>query len=100
MKKYLAIAVSLIMTAIAAAHEYALTLIARLPGAPDFRSVDYALSGFDKVQARLAAAQAVANSRGERFSDLADQYDEMSDAAFAEADRAAKVQLRLSRLLG
>jgi hypothetical protein len=99
MTKYLKIAYAVALSVLAQVSEYAMSLIARLPGTPDFRSVDYVLSGFDKLQARLAAAQAVANSRGERYSDLADQYDEMSEAAFAEADRAAKVQARLGALL-
>lgn len=75
-------------------------LMDRVPGLPDYRSVGYVLSDFEKTQQRLAKAQAVASQRAEALYDQADRLADMAEAAEADADRAATVQLRLSRLLG
>lgn len=97
--KYLNMIWAAILAAVFRFFDYILVLLDRVPGFPNFRSVEYALAGFEKVEARLAAAKQVAVDRADRFSNLADFYDKLADSADAEADRAACVQLRLSRLL-
>lgn len=100
MKEILTKLTVLLGNALGIVVSYALERLSAIPGFPDFYSVDYAMSGLTKMEDRLIEAARRATAKAEAFSDLADQYDEMSEAAFAEADRAAKVQMRLSRLLG
>ena len=97
--KYLNMLQAALLAAFFAANDRLIVLLDRLPGFPNFLSVDYAMSGFAKTEARLRAAQAVANARSDRFGDLSDRYADMADAAEAEADRAARVIGRLNNLL-
>lgn len=99
MNKYLPLIASVLSAALKTVYEYLLALIARIPGAPDVRSVDYALSNFTKLEERLSTAVTVALNRGDRLSELVDKYDELAEVAYADADRAAKVQQRLRTLL-
>ena len=99
MKTFFSPVVAIVATAFASITETTLTVLSRVPGVPDFRSVDYALNGFTKVQARLEAAQNVASSRANNYAALADRYDALAADAEAEAERAFTVKLRISRLL-
>lgn len=97
--KYIKMGYAALLAAVFAVSDFVIALLDRVPGFPNFLSVDYALKGFEKTRAKLAAAQSVANSRSDRFASLADRYDDMAEAASNEADRAARAMLRLSKLL-
>lgn len=97
--KYINMLWAAILAGLLALGDRFIALLDRLPGFPNFLSVDYALKGFDKVEARLRAAQQVASDRADRFERMSDMYADLSDAAEAEADRAARVVMRLNKLL-
>lgn len=97
--KYIRMSYAATLAVLFGLYDRLITTLDRLPGFPNFLSVDYALLGLDKMQQRLRAAQAVALQRASRFDDLSDYYADMAESAEADADRAARVQSRLSRLL-
>lgn len=97
--KYLRMIYAAVVAALLAAYARMIVLLDRLPGFPNFLSVDHALLGFAKMEQRLRAAQEVALSRVDAFDALSDRYARMAEDAEADADRAARVQMRLSKLL-
>ena len=88
-----------IYLAVLSAHAQLILLIDRLPGIADFLSVDRAVLGVAALESRLALARDMALKRMDAFDDLSDHYVRLADAAESEADRAAQVIARLSRLL-
>lgn len=88
-----------IYLAVLSAHAQLILLLDRLPGIADFLSVDRAVLGVAALERRLELAQEMALKRMDAFDDLSARYDNMAAEAEAEADRAARVIARLSRLL-
>lgn len=64
-----------------------------------FVDVDRVLGSFSKLEAKLDRAIEAANARADRFSEQANYYDDLAEAAEDAAERAARVRMRLSRLL-
>ena len=97
--KYLNMLFAAVISGFLATSDWIIAKLDALPGFPNFLSVDYALAGFEKTRQRLMAAQRVANDRSDRYAALAERYDDLSDSADLEADRAARALQRLSNLL-
>lgn len=97
--KYLRMAYAYLLAILVALYDRLIVLLDRLPGFPNYLSVDHVLLGFEKMEQRLRVAQKVALDRVDAFDALSDRYARLAEEAEAEADRAARVQKRLSRLL-
>jgi hypothetical protein len=97
--KYLRMIYAATLSILMAAYDRLIETLDRLPGFPNFLSVDYALVGLEKTAARLRAAQDLALQRCDAYDVLSDRYARLAEEAEAEADRAGRVQMRLSRLL-
>lgn len=76
-----------------------LDLVARIPGIPDVRSMDFVIFLLDKLEQRLSTIAARATARGDALTDLASECDDKAELLFDEADRAMRVQTRIRMLL-
>jgi hypothetical protein len=74
-------------------------LVARIPGIPDVRSLDFLIFLLNKIEQRLSTVTARATARADALTDLASECDDKAELLFDEADHAMRVQSRLRMLL-